>query len=689
MPISLDATFDKQIKRENPVENNPIVFFDLATDIYCGDRDMRFDSKTVYGLLETWSLKEGKLDFRRGTAAPNTATLTFNNEYRDILGTRQRLSDFIMGQNYLNQSVTIYWWSEGVSALALAVLPIVFKGRIEARPDYNRETLTIKLKDSIATKFDIIPLSRADIATYPYIPKENEDKPIPIIWGDWRIGLGDPSANFETEILSGLVPCFKIDTRTNQYIVADHSIDQFPSPLGIWGFDPSVKALVELQDFTIDGGSNFLFTKDSEDYKYMLFPSGTISNIIDTAGGNWTNEVFSADRDAGTFARETSGIVGDESQFDVDFVGALDPNGTIISRRVRAKRFKSTSGGVHAYNINGVPVVSDVGTDPAYSDIFGNTDAADTVVTIFKECTVSGAITLRLYELWKRIEYTAEDELLLFSAVQGREDPDGSITNSGDPIKRPNWIVEDLFRNIFSSTALNTTALDIVGSELTNFAGDFDLQIHLSEDTKTRDFLDKIGLSSKSVYFSDHEDKISGAIIEANYVSGDKTETLFWNDLSAEPVIGTIGLKDTINNLTIDYRKSAVDGKYLKTQKQSDSASQTTLNHSNVVNIKVFLQNDRNVEQLKAFMADSTSGNVTAGFWTTHRRTLTTPPMRDLRHIDWIRGDIIECDNTSFAFNNNFKLDGADWTNIFWIITEKQLVGDNLTFKMLELADIT
>ena len=57
--------------------------------------------------------------------------------------------------------------------------------------------------------------------------------------------------------------------------------------------------------------------------------------------------------------------------------------------------------------------------------------------------------------------------------------------------------------------------------------------------------------------------------------------------------------------------------------------------------------------------------------------------------MDWIRGDIIECDNASFAVDNLFKLDGADWTNIFWIITEKQLVGDNLTFKMLELANIT
>ncbi|TFB08632.1 hypothetical protein E3V36_07595, partial [Candidatus Marinimicrobia bacterium MT.SAG.2] len=234
MPISLDSTFEKQIKQENPVENSPLILFDLGTtDIYIHGSDMAYDSNRVYGLLKSWTLKEGKLDFRHGKAAPNTATLTFNNEYRDINGTLQRLSDFIFNQKYLNQVVTVYWWTS--SNTTVAQLPIVFKGRIDARPNYDNDTIRITLKDDLHTKYHTIELSKADISTYPNVPKENENKPIPIIWGDWRIYYGDATANFENEIGSGLTPCFVIDPGTNQYIVADHALDSFPDPLGIWG----------------------------------------------------------------------------------------------------------------------------------------------------------------------------------------------------------------------------------------------------------------------------------------------------------------------------------------------------------------------------------------------------------------------------------------------------------------------
>lgn len=693
MPISLDSTFEKQIKRNSPIETSALVFFDLTTDIYCHGSDMRYDSKTVYSLLDKWTLKEGKLNFRTGTASPNTATLTFSNRLRFINGTKQRLSDFIMGQNHINQEVTVYWWTD--KNTTIAQLPIVFKGVIEERPKYTRQEVTIKLKDSMATKFSMISLTKATVATFGgNLPKENENKPIPMIWGEFRsfiANTGAPSLLNNT-IITGLTPCFLVDGALNKYAVASDESKQFSSVFGIWGWDPSISEFVQLDSYTKDNTSaGTFFTKDSNIFTHAQLPDGSVENIIET-GAVWSNtniETHAADLDSSTFAE--SGAIDSASDllsFEVKFTTGKLPDGATDSYEI---------GALYKFNNNGSATRLQFGTtSPGVNEVsIINGTLAVEIFTIGLSVVASALVNLdsdsstdptcEIYEVWKEQQYTPTSELQLFAGVLGRKDDgSGTVTGTNDlEIARPPYIIEDLFRNFFSIAggSINTTAIDAINTEF----GDVELQIFLDKDTKTRTFLNRIGLSSRSVYFFDEQDKPSGMIIKDDYDGNDRTEFLFWEDMQGEPEIGTILLKDTINNLTMNYRKRSSDGKFLKSVTQTDSASQTALNHSNPVDIEVFTELDANVTALKQFMADSTAGNDTSGFWTTQRRLLKVT-MRDLRHIDWIRGDIIECDNTSFITDNDFKLDNAVWTDVYWIIIEKTISGKTMSFEMLEIG---
>ena len=368
MPISLDSTFDKQIKRENPVENSPLILFDLATDIYCHGSDMTYDSNRVYGLLKSWTLKEGKLDFRHGKAAPNTATLTFNNEYRDINGTRQRLSDFIFNQNYLNQLVTVYWWTEANTTIAQ--LPIVFRGRIDARPETDDNTVRISLKDSIHTKYINIPMTLADKATFPRVPVENQNKPLPLIWGDLRNFIGHTIASaLRNFIDSGLTPCFLVDPSAQKYVVAAHQVDSIPSTFSIWGYDKSIKDFVRLNSYTTSNSSSgAFFTKDGQSFTHAQLPDGQVENVAQVNGALWdaTNKTtLACNLRSSDFAEATNINAADDLlRFDVKFAHGKLPDGATDSYNI---------GAIYKMDSNGTATRLEFGTTNGLNDVSDNT----------------------------------------------------------------------------------------------------------------------------------------------------------------------------------------------------------------------------------------------------------------------------------------------------------------------------
>ena len=90
---------------------------------------MRFDGNFYNGIIKNVVIRTGMLNFRTGNAEPNIANITLDNSYQMIEGSYRRLSDFIYSQNYLNQDVTIHWWTE--KNTALSECPIVFAGLID------------------------------------------------------------------------------------------------------------------------------------------------------------------------------------------------------------------------------------------------------------------------------------------------------------------------------------------------------------------------------------------------------------------------------------------------------------------------------------------------------------------------------------------------------------------------------
>ena len=121
---------------------------------------------------------------------------------------------------------------------------------------------------------------------------------------------------------------------------------------------------------------------------------------------------------------------------------------------------------------------------------------------------------------------------------------------------------------------------------------------------------------------------------------------------------------------------------------ETDSTGQTNLlidNVQTVINSRV-VSNSTHAAAIVQWLADSSAGDDTAGFWTTHRHIITIT-MNNLKHIDWIRGDVIDFDNTSFVTDHSFQLDGGAWTNIQWLIIQKVMSTDGkLSFTLLELG---
>ena len=128
----------------------------------------------------------------------------------------------------------------------------------------------------------------------------------------------------------------------------------------------------------------------------------------------------------------------------------------------------------------------------------------------------------------------------------------------------------------------------------------------------------------------------------------------------------------------MNFRRSAKGNQPLLTRLKSHSASQTKLNHANEITINVTIDG--------RFNGDGTVPTALEDFVTSDAAALDSD---GFCAVSGSRCDIIECDNASFNIDNNFKLDGSDWTNIFWIIIEKTIVGSTFQFKLLELADIS
>ena len=363
------------------------------------------------------------------------------------LGTISEMMFSVLNQNLFSSifasypnpkglSVDAYLYFDDGTALLDAERTQIFSGEISEFPDISYETVDFKAKSKdfrTNAQIGVFVTDPGEEIDQP-LPEESKGKMEPIIIGDHvghygsadiDVTTADPSNNFVPAIYLG------VKGGEHYWFVAGHKVDDVTA---MWGWDASLGRMVELKStITVVRNSDtpgadgcIIKHQNTPEYYDYYYGDGTVSNNASTGGVDWAdhgqgNNRIDDDYTVGIMTTADSQGLGDSIREDADFSDytASEILDTLDAVDVRTKveyiPGSSLPDGNIAFQVNatvmetsltsGVPAVLSAGTNAA------TVAGVNTNITMSVTKDLTGANTeleCRVYEIWKRVTYTAK-----------------------------------------------------------------------------------------------------------------------------------------------------------------------------------------------------------------------------------------------------------------------------------------
>lgn len=485
-----------------------------------------------------------------------------------------------------------------------------------------------------------------------------------------------------------------------RWLVSSHQVESINSSSGeIWAFDTALGRMVEVQTYTVEQNTSsgciisFVVDPILRDY---WFPDGATADTTDTGGDGGavvSNSGQACDLDNTTYCQiqvTDSTIAGIPSAYtDVDFPTYNNP-GTIETNGVDvwALGYKIPGGGnTPVIEINATTVTRD--TSEQFKQYGQEADSIAGVGASVR-CSITGednvtahTHNLRVYMIFKMVQYKAGQRLKIYAAIQGREYSGtwNSRKTSGNLIEHPTDVIESILRDDLSLTDddIDMDSFDDVNTELSGwkFAGS------ITERQNSKDILEEFARQCMSFVFWGADNKVK---MDTFYASNTTNRVIDIDEVAMLPKVYKSKLSDIVNTLTLRYYKEATDGRLLKAVTREDDRAST--GSQDVYNAEMVL--DLEAE----FIADDTTAGLLADHWVKDDADSFWSILHDVIEVDLVsnRGidfwdsstfkplfllelsDIIELDDADF--DSFLKCNGASWSGkqfkIFYIKRRKQ-----------------
>ena len=382
---------------------------------------------------------------------------------------------------YLEAKAELYF-DDGTALQADEVITF-YRGRLTDFPDitYDRCTFQIDSMDPIKDRVIGNLLLGDDSILVGTVFSESIGKMKPIVYGDHRFRYGGTTVATATASQNNNTsPALRLWQGENGdifWLIADHEVLTLDA---LWAWDPDLRKLVE-----IDSGSWSTYQNNSDgcivqvdqnpvfiDY---VFGDATVSNENNVAPGDWTNDTNGNDRNMSTYTESdfASGVAAAaQAEIDLDFGDYSIPAAATLEAgpfTVYAKTWWSSIGSAASqdFSVNGQQMDGVSGPVNTIAIQTAGTVAAtqagiESSITIHHSRTATGPYTARVYEVWKKVEYTRTDILEVYFGGRGREYGDwindrnttdgytethADDGGSGTLIENPAGIIESLLRD--------------------------------------------------------------------------------------------------------------------------------------------------------------------------------------------------------------------------------------------------
>lgn len=589
------------------------------------DKDRTDGSDIYHGVVTSFGNLAHSLDFFNFKTSNMNMTVTLVNTTKSLNGSR--FSDLLATNNFANRKWELFQNTDSLSTFDTSDR-MIGTGVISGDVDYNEKTISLKLIDMESRYNEKIPINVVDTSTFGNAPEENNNKPIPIAYGNFYTHdkYGTIPSNFNPYKFynKGAFPAIitnlynetnnfseaKVDNSAihtldtdNLYYYNDNYYSSVPSAKADIGSNPTVKYRGKRVSTMINFSGNQSFdvnlislsaTSGSPDTQNKFIPSTKkLGNIV-------TIQVLTKLGTVGS----TLGI-SDSLQ-----IGATSyATGSVTTNAILTTDITSsfTSDQKESWEFDGiaVPHVLTVQTTANTVEIENSViiityDLDDDTVYTNKNSRVEEVLSPRIMvDNWRRGDRLDKKRKIvhnldtffptnlkyIFCSGKGRKY--GSWINSRsagyattDFIENPAFIIEDALRTELSLTsseidetsfnASGNTTNGLIGEILNDSVSDIKFAFSQSKFIDSQDFCDKVAYQIMSWVFVSSNGKYKIKTLKRSYSSADKT--IDFNDINIKSIKQT-PLNNVRNNISVNYDYDYAKDQYMSRVSPSENTT--------------------------------------------------------------------------------------------------------------------
>lgn len=571
---------------------------------------------------------------------------------------------------------------------------------------HSREKTTIIVEDKwfITDQTFGTLIAESDAKTGHVLPDTAKGKILPEIYGDHRLqinanaGTGISATDWQGTRENNLIPM--IHTGGDTYFISNHpvatlAVDESNIVEGstFWALDTTLQRLIEVGEWTRaqNSSSGAKITRDSESYfDYRVPVSG---------GGDFTNPTNIADRNIATKATYTFNPASPNARKDLALTFPInDIDLALISGLKCYVKYDDdfSSPGEILYYIDDTPAdgFSTSGDEGDFRTHLGDVTVANIEafnLNYEKIGSLIDPITLSAYELFIRVAFTREDEILqLFWGGTGRpykdwindRSPHEDNNNEGSLIENFAGVIESALRDLMVLDA------DLLGLDSFNVASN-DLPVAswkcasaITEQINGLQYIFDILRSCFAWLWWQPDGTIKMKVVEDTYSASDRV-------IDARDVVGLDFDRTGLSRLktTVEVKYNHSGGEFTSTTGvSSDSTAQTKYKIPGSSQTELILSSKH--------IGDSTTATnlqtKLLNFWKQPHNIASGSLGKE--HLELDLGDIIEFSNMQYEvfgedITANTSRAGQTIYKYWWIFEVQR--SDRLKFKAIQLHDLS